>query len=109
MKRVCKINRTVLVMMTLAVAIAFEAPTSWAQGISPVVWSASPVSFDNGQAPSVAVSGQVAVEVHEDGSGGLWYSTGQVQDSTVVRKQQGSQNCVKQQCPHGFLLYQKQH
>ena len=84
MKRVCKINRTVLVMMTLAVAIAFEAPTSWAQGISPVVWSASPASFDNGQAPSVAVSGWFAVEVHEGASGTLWYSTGQIQGSTVA-------------------------
>jgi hypothetical protein len=48
MKRVCKI-KTVLVMITLAaVAIAFQAPAAWAQGISPVVWNSSPVSFDSG-------------------------------------------------------------
>ena len=85
MKRVCKINKTVLVLMTLvAVAIAFKAPAAWAQGISPVVWSASPVSFDNGQAPSVAISGVFAVEVHEGASGTLWYSTGQIQGGTVA-------------------------
>jgi hypothetical protein len=85
MKRVCKINKTVLVMMTLAaVAIALKAPAAWSQGVSPVVWGASPVSFDNGQAPSVAVSGWFAVEVHEGASGTLWYSTGQIQGSTVV-------------------------
>ncbi|MGB6385148.1 MAG: hypothetical protein WBD25_10350 [Terriglobales bacterium] len=33
MKRDCKINKTVLVMMILAaVAIAFKAPAAWAQG-----------------------------------------------------------------------------
>jgi hypothetical protein len=85
MKPVCKINKTVLVMMTLAaVAIAFNVPAAWAQGISPVVWSASPVSFDNGQAPSVAISGLFAVEVHEGDSGTLWYSTGQIQEGTIV-------------------------
>jgi hypothetical protein len=85
MKRVCKINQTVLAMMTLAaVAIAFKAPAASAQGISPVVWSASPVSFDNGQAPSVAISGLVAVEVHEGDSGTLWYSVGQIQGSSIV-------------------------
>ena len=85
MNRVCKINRTVLVMMTLAaVAIAFNAHAAWAQGISPVLWSDSAVSFDSGLAPSVAISGMLAVEVHEDGSGGLWYSTGQIQGGTVL-------------------------
>ena len=85
MKRVCKINKTVLVLMTLAaVAIALNAPASWAQGISPVVWSDSAVSFDSGLAPSVAISGTLAVEVHGDGSGGLWYSIGQIQGSTVL-------------------------
>ncbi len=34
MKRVCKINKTVLVMMTLAaVAIALKAPAAWSQGV----------------------------------------------------------------------------
>src|SRR5580693_5102026 len=85
MKRVCKINKTLLVMVTLAVvAIAFKARAAWAQGISPVVWSTSAVSFDNGLAPSIAISGTLAVEVHGDGSGGLWYSIGQIQGSTVL-------------------------
>jgi hypothetical protein len=85
MKPVCKINKAVLVMMTLAaVAIACQAPAVWAQGISPVVWSTSEVSFDNGLAPSLAISGTLAVEVHGDGSGGLWYSIGQIQGGTVL-------------------------
>lgn len=85
MKRVCKINKTVpVIMIVVAVAMAFQAPVACAQGISPVVWSASSVSFDNGTAPSLAISGTVAVEVHEGSSGTLWYSVGQIQDSSIV-------------------------
>jgi hypothetical protein len=79
------LHSPVLLTVTLALLVtAFTGTAVWAQGISPVVWSASPVSFDSGQAPSVAISGWFAVEVHEGASGALWYSTGQIQDGTIV-------------------------
>jgi hypothetical protein len=79
------LHNPVLFTVTLALlVIAFTGPAAWAQGISPVVWSASRVSFDNGQAPSIAISGWFAVEVHEGASGTLWYSTGQIQDGTIL-------------------------
>jgi hypothetical protein len=60
------------------------APAASAQGISPLVWSANSFKFDSGQALSVAVSRDFAIEVHEDGSGTLWFSIGQIQDSAIV-------------------------
>ncbi len=85
MKRVCKIHKTLrMSMIFAALAIAFRLPAAWAQGISPVVWSASSVSFDNGTASSVAISGWFAVEVHEGSAGTLWYSTGQIQAGTII-------------------------
>jgi hypothetical protein len=80
-----KINNTVLLTLTLALVVtAFTGSAARAQGISPVVWSNTATSFDSGQAPSIAISGWFAVEVHEGASGTLWYSTGQIQGSTIV-------------------------
>jgi hypothetical protein len=40
--------------------------------------------YQNGLAPSVAISGSYVIEVHEDGSGGLWYLTGKVAPTGTI-------------------------
>src|SRR5580700_10940380 len=85
MKAVWKINKTALLAMTLAaLAVALTASAAWAQGISPVVWNKNSFTYDDGQAPSVAVSGSVIVEVHEGTPGSLWSHTGTIQENGTV-------------------------
>jgi len=72
--------------MGLAIAAIAATPAAIrAQGIPPVVWNpGGSFSYDNGLAPSVAVSGVVIVEVHEGASGALWYHTGKIQENGTV-------------------------
>ena len=81
-----KLRQIVLLAMMSAAAVVVLTPALVsAQGVPPVVWNKSAFPFDNGQAPSVAVSGLVIVEVREDGSGGLWSLSGKIQEDGSVK------------------------
>jgi hypothetical protein len=85
MKAVWRMDKTVLLAMSLAVVvIGFTASAAWAQGVPPVVWGDIAFQYDSGQAPSVAVSGSFIVEVHEGESGALLYDTGKIQENGAV-------------------------
>jgi hypothetical protein len=72
-------------MVVTAAIIAFTPANARAQGIPPVVWSShGSFQYDNGEAPSVAVSGLVIVEVHQGSPGTLWYHTGKIQENGTV-------------------------
>jgi hypothetical protein len=48
-----------------------------------IAWKAAK-KYQNGIAPSVAISGSYVIEVHGDGSGGLWYLTGKVAPTGTI-------------------------
>lgn len=74
-----------LAMGMAAAAMALLPLSALAQGIPPVVWNtAGSFQYDSGEAPSVAVSGLVVVEVHEGTDGALWYHTGKIEESGTV-------------------------
>jgi hypothetical protein len=52
-----------------------------------VQWAADSLNYDNGAAPSVAVSGTSVIEVHQSdasGVGPLYYHTGKIQSNGTV-------------------------
>jgi hypothetical protein len=76
---------TLGIILGAAIAAALTPATGLAQGIPATVWNpAGSFGYDNGLAPSVAVSGIVIVEVHEGNPGTLWYHTGKIQENGTV-------------------------